>query len=84
MWTGPKLQVQEEAQCKEGDDSESKVPSWAPSQKHATVSPGQRAGLGPHASSLGLKHFEPQVCSRNYLEDLTGPPARVTIPSDYP
>ena len=46
VWTGPKLQVQEEAQCKEADDSESKVPSWAPSQKCVTVSPGQRAGLG--------------------------------------
>lgn len=84
MWTGPKLQVQvqEEAQCKEGDDSESKVLGVIP--KACYREPRTEGWTGPPASSLGLKHSEPQVCSRNYLEDLTGPPARDTIRSVHP
>lgn len=82
MWTGPKLQVQEEAQCKEGDDSESAFLGAIP--KACYREPRTEGRTGPPDSSLGLKQSELQVCSRNYLEDLTGPPARVTISSDHP
>lgn len=64
MCPGPRLPAQEEAQRKEGDDSESSAILGA-TPKACYHEPRTRPKTVPPASALGLRHSEQHVCSRN-------------------